>query len=554
MIRRVAVALLVLLALSALAGCAGSSGAKGAAEKVIRYNMAADPRSLDPAVMTDLTAFSAENQMCEGMVRIGEKGPEPALASQWEVSADGLTYTFHLRPGLKWSNGDPLTADDFLFAWRRALDPRFGSEYAYQLYYIKNGKTINELAPTSYKDPVSKKDPIYDDKAVDAALQTLGARAPDPNTVIVTLETPTPYFLGLTAFPTLHPVDKKVVQANPQWADKPETYVCSGPFMLQSWAHNDKLEMVRNPYYWGKADVKVDRLVYLMVESGATALSQWETDAVDIIDSPPNAELDRLRQEGKLQSAPSFGTYYYIFNDSKPPFDNPKVRRALSLAIDRKAIVQNVTRGGQLPAYALVPSGSPDAAPGSDFRQVGGDLFHEDLAEAKRLLAEAGYPEGKGFPEIPLIYNTSEGHKAVAEAIAQMWKSGLGITVTPQNIEWKVVLDKRAHKDYLLARAGWFGDYLDPMTFMDLYVTGGGNNDTAYSNPKVDQLIDLAKHTGDQATRLRNMHQAEQTLVGDDMAVLPIYYYVNLYLQKPNIHGVFRNALGIMDLTHASVD
>lgn len=561
--RRAAVALAAVLALSALAGCsgrsmagggsAGSGGTKSGPETVIRYNMAADPRSLDPAVMTDLTAFSAENQLFEGLVRIGEKGPEPAAAIDWKVSADGLTYTFHLRPGLRWSNGDPLTADDFIFAWRRALDPRFGSEYAYQLYYIKNGQAINELKPTGYKDADKKTDPVYDDKAVEAALNTLGARAPDPTTVVVTLEAPTPYFLGLTAFPTLHPVDHKLVQSTPNWADKPETYVGNGPFMLQSWTHNDQLVMARNPYYWDKDHVQVDHLVYQMIEDEATALNLWEKGDLDLIDSPPSAELERLRQAGVLQSAPSYGTYYYVFNDSKPPFNDARVRKALSLAIDRKAIVEHVAKGGQVPAYALVAPGAPDVAPGSDYRQLGGDLFHEDVAQAKRLLAEAGYPDGAGFPEVPLLYNTNEGNKAVAEAIAQMWKTNLGITVTPQNQEWKVVLEKRKKHDYLLARGGWFGDYLDPMTFLDLYVTGGGNNDAAYSNPKVDQLIADAKHTADQARRMQDMHAAETIMIGEDMAVLPIYYYVNLYLQQPKVHNVFRNALGILDLKSAAV-
>ena len=549
--RRVALGLAAVVALSALAGC--TSGGSGGPEKVIRYNMAADPRSLDPAVMTDLTAFSAENQMFEGLVRIGEKGPEPAMAADWQVSGDGLTYTFHLRPGLKWSNGDPLTADDFVFAWRRALDPRFGAEYAYQLYYIKNGQTINGLKPTGYKD-AEKKEPIYDERAVAAALDTLGAKAVDKTTLVVTLEAPTPYFLGLTAFPTLHPVNKKAVTANPRWADRPDTYVSNGPFMLQSWEEKNKLVMVRNPNYWDRASVKVDRLVYLMVEKASTALNLWETDAVDIIESPPSAELDRLRQEGKLQLAPSFGTYYYLFNNARPPFDRAAVRQALALAIDRKAIVEHVTRGGQVPAYALVAPGAPDVTSDSDYRKTGGDLFREDAAQARRLLSEAGYPEGKGFPEIVLLYNTDENHKAVAEAIAQMWKTNLGITVTPQNQEWKVVLEKRSKKDYVLARAGWFGDYLDPMTFMDLYVTGGGINDAAYSNPRVDQLIDAAKKTADQRVRMHNMHEAEKVLIGEDMAVLPIYYYVNLYLQKPNIKGVYRNALGIIDMKTATVE
>lgn len=542
---------------SALSGCGGKgSGGGGGSppkEAVIRYNMGADPRSLDPQLITDLTAMSAASQMFEGLVRITEKGIVAGQAETWDISNDGLTYTFHLRKGLTWSNGDPVTADDFVYAWQRALDPRFGSEYAYQLYYIKNGEQVNTLQPTGYKDPVKKEGPTYDDKAVDAAMKTLGVRAPDPNTLVATLESPTPYFLGLTAFQTLQPVNKKLVTANASWAVKPETYISNGPFMLQTWSHNDQLVMVKNPKYWDAASVKLDKLVYLMIEQASTALNLWETGKLDSMDSPPPPEIPRLRQEGKLKMIPTFGTYYYIFNTTKAPFTDARVRKALAMSIDRKSIVENITRAGQVPAYALVAPGAPDASAGSDFRQTAGALFKEDVAEAKKLLADAGYPDGKGFPDVTLLYNTNEGHKAVAEAIVQMWQQRLGIKVNLTNQEWKTVLDKRSHKDYVLARAGWFGDYLDAMTFMDLYVTGGGNNDTAYGNAAVDALIKQAKTTANQTLRMKAMHDAEKILISDDMVVLPIYFYSQPYLEKDNIKGVYRNNLGILDFKYATV-
>ncbi len=547
--RSISVFLVAVLAMGILAGCATKKETQSGddkkpdakTEKVIRYNMGADPRYLDPALMTDLAAFSAENQMFEGLVRITEKGTEKGLAVNWEEKDGGLKYVFTLRDGLKWSNGDPITAEDFVYSWQRALDPRTASEYAYQLYYIKGGEALNAIK-TDAADATSK---------IDAAMKALGVKAVDAKTLEVTLEAPTPYFIALTAFPTLHPVNKKVVTADKDWATKAASYVSNGPYKLTAWEPKKQLVMEKNPNYWDAANVKVDKLIYYMVEEKATALNMWESDQVDIIESPPPAELARLTKEGKLKKAPSYGTYYYLFNNKVKPFDNPKVRKALSMAIDRKAIVENVTRGGQVPAFAFVAPGSPDDA-GKDFRAGREAMFKEDVAEAKKLLAEAGYPDGKGFPAVTFLYNTDEGHKAVGEAIKEMWKQNLGINVTMQNTEWKVVLDKRHKGDYQIARAGWYGDYLDAMTYMDLYVTDGGNNDSFWSNTQYDKLIADTKKTTDAKVRFDNMKKAEEILI-NDMPIMPIYYYVNLYLQKENVTGVFRNPLGIMDLKGADV-
>ena len=554
--------LATVLALGILAGCTSKKEADKPAdtnpvpkkERVIRYNAGADFRSLDPALMTDLTSFDAENGLFEGLVRVGPKGNEPGMASKWEEKDGGTKYVFTLRDGAKWSNGDPVTADDFVFAWTRALDPRTGSEYAYQLYYIKGGEALNSIK-TKIKGTDGKEiDNANFQKEFDAAVKGLGVKALAANSLEVTLEAPTPYFVALTAFPTLHPVNKKVVSANKDWATKAESYVSNGPFKLAKWEAKKEAVLEKNANYWDATNVKVDKIVLYMVEEQATALNMWETDQVDMIDSPPPAELSRLKKENKLKVQPNYGTYFYNFNTKVKPFDNAKVRKALAMAIDRKAIVENVTRGGQLPAYAFVAPGSPDADGTSDFRKVGGEtLIKEDVAEAKRLLAEAGYPDGKGFPAATFLYNTNETHKAVGEAVIEMWKKNLGITsITMQNTEWKVVLDKRHKGDYQIARAGWFGDYLDAMTFMDMWVTKGGNNDVFYSNKDYDKLIDTAKKSADQKVRMDSMHKAEKILM-DEMPIMPIYYYVGLYLQKDNITGVYRNALGIKDFKNAEV-
>ncbi|HLN62042.1 MAG TPA: peptide ABC transporter substrate-binding protein, partial [Symbiobacteriaceae bacterium] len=387
----------------------------------------------------------------------------------------------------------------------------------------------------------------------DAAVKALGAKAIDAKTVEVTLEAPSPYFIALTSFSTLNVVDKKVVEANPDWATKAETYVSAGPYKLTKWEHKKQLDLVKNENYWDAANVKTDKLTFYMVEEQATFLNMYESNQLDVTEQPGASEAPRLLKEGQLKVSPMFGTYFWNFNVTKAPFNNVKVRQALSLAIDRNAIVKNVMRAGQQPANAFVAPGSMDADGKTDYRQVGGDLFKEDVAKAKQLLAEAGYPDGKNFPEATFLYNTSDDHKAIAEAVLEMWKKNLGITsIKMENTEWKVVLDKRQHLDYDIARASWIGDYVDPMTFMDMFVTDGGNNDIGWSNPKYDQLIKEAKSTADQKVRMAKMHEAEKVFM-DEMPILPIYYYNNQFLQKENITGVYRSSLGMIDFKWAEV-
>ncbi|HLO03098.1 MAG TPA: peptide ABC transporter substrate-binding protein [Symbiobacteriaceae bacterium] len=524
--------LAAIMALSVLAGCGGAKKAAPAAgEKVIRYNAGSDFRSLDPQLMSDNVSGNAATQLFEGMVRMTEKGAQPGMAEKWEVSEGGKKYTFHLRKDAKWSNGDPVTADDFAFAWTRALDPVLASEYAYQLYYIKGGEAFN----------------TGKGKAED-----LGIKVVDANTLEVTLDAPTPYFLELTAFSTYQPVNKKVVTANKDWAAKAETFVSNGPFKLQSWEPKKQATFVKNESYWNQAAVKTSKLVFLMVEEQSTALQLFESGQVDLIESPPSAEMDRLKKENKLKFSPAFSTYYYGFNVTKAPFNDVRVRKALALAVDRKAIVENVTKAGQTPAAGMVPFGSKDET-GKDFRDSSGNLLSTNVDEAKKLLAEAGYPNGQGFPVVELIYNTSEGHKAIAEAVIEMWKKNLGITtIRATNMEFKVMLDKKQKLDYQLGRAGWNGDYLDPMTFLDLWTSTSGNNDTGWKNAEYDALIKQAKSTDDQKVRMEAMRKAEALLMKEQPNI-PVYFYTNPYLQADKVTNIYRNASGNVDFTYAEV-
>ncbi len=525
----------ILVMLVVLLSFAGFSCQPKKMEQVIIYNDGAEPETIDPHRSTGIPEANIELQVFEGLTRLNEHTkPVPGIAEKWEVSADGLHYTFHLRDA-KWSNGDMVTAQDFEFAWRRALSPKLASEYAYQLYYIKNGRAYNEGKIT---DP-----------------SQLGVKAKDAKTLEVTLEAPTPYFLSLCGFPTLMPVDKKVVEKNPDWATKSDTYVGNGAFILKEWSHKEKMVFVKNPLYWDAKNVKLQRLEYTLIEEPATSLAMYETGKLDYSDGVPLPEIDRLKAETgdkKLKVGGTLTTGYYLFNVHRKPFTDKRVRRALAMALNRQIIIDKILKLGQKPAFAFVPYGIPDVEEGSDFRKAGGDYFKEDVAEAKKLLAEAGYPDGKNFPEVSLLYNTSESHKQLAEVVQQMFKKNLGVQIQLVNQEWKVYLQSTQQMNYDMARAGWVGDYIDPMTFLDMWVTGGGNNRCGFSDKRYDGLISAAKHEVDQKKRLQMLHDAEKLLM-EEMPIMPTTFGVDAYLMRDYVHDIVRAPLGFVDFKKAWV-
>jgi oligopeptide transport system substrate-binding protein len=527
----IALTLILALAAAAAAGCATATKPAG---KHLRYSTGTEPETLDPRKSTGSPEAIAEAQIFEGLTVLNDKdAPVAGVAEKWEVSPDGLTYTFSLRANAKWSNGDPVTAHDFEYSWKSTLDPALGAKYAYQLFYLKNGESYNKGL---------------------AAADTVGVKAVDDRTLKVTLEKPTPYFLSLTAFHTYYPVHRKTVAASDKWAADPKTLIGNGPFKVTAWVHNSKLEFAKNEHYWDAAKVKMNKMEFILTDSATTELAMFDNNQIDLGGNVPPSEIPRLLKEGKLKIAPLLATYFYCFNVTKPPFDNVKVRKAFTLAIDRAAIVKNVTKAGQLPAMAWVPPGLADAAPGSDFRKIGGDYFADnDVATAQRLLAEAGYPGGRGLPPVTLIYNTSEGHKAIAEAVQEMWRKNLGVNVSLANQEWKVFINSRTKGDYQVARHGWTGDYLDPMTFIDMFVPDSGNNDAQYKKPAYEDLVRRAKETNDQAVRMGLMHQAEKLLM-DDAVLAPIYYYTNAVLVKPNVKGYVRSITGVFYFKEAYVE
>ncbi|WP_425058958.1 Oligopeptide-binding protein OppA [Sporomusa carbonis] len=523
-----AVMLLLTMLVTLAAGCSKSGGNN----QVFRYALEAEPATLDPAKSTAIPESLVELQIFEGLTRLDAKDqPAPGVAEKWEVSPDGMKYVFYLRSNAKWSNGDPVTAQDFEFAWKQVLNPEFASENAYMLFPIKNAQAYNQKKLTA---------------------DQVGVKAVNDHTLEVTLETPTAYFLSLTAFHAFYPVHQKTVTANPDtWATDVKTLIGNGPFKITNWVHSGKIEFAKNDQYWDAAQVKLVKMEWPISDSQTTRLALVENNQADMMVEPPVVEHDRLTQAGLLKISPYLGVYYYVFNTQKAPFDNVQLRKAFALAINREALVKNVIKGGKQPAYAWVAPGLVNPATGKDFREEGGNYVKEDVALAKKLLAEAGYPDGQGLPPVTLLYNTSELHKSIAEAIQEMWKQNLGVSVNLTNQESKVFLESRSQGAFQIARASWVGDYADPMTFMDVFKDPG--NDAKYSNPAYNRLVEQAQSTIDQKVRMQAMHDAEKILF-DDAVIIPIYYTTQPYIAKPYVKGYFWSVLGLADFKTAFIE
>ncbi|RIE08224.1 peptide ABC transporter substrate-binding protein [Candidatus Cryosericum hinesii] len=557
--------LVAVFLISLFGGLSVIPSAKAVAQEVT-YNLGAEPATIDPALTIDLVSRNIALQVFEGLTRIDNKNmPQPAIAKSWTISKDHKTYIFTLRDAY-WTNGTPVTAYDFEYAWKRALSPDLASEYAYQLYYVSGGEAFNTSIKVGTKyyaqtvdakgNPLTKKVggkdvPVPNMKKEIDPSKNVGVKALTAKTLKVYLQSPTPYFLGLTAFPTLMPVCKAVVSKNDKWAVDLTNYVTDGPFKLTQWSHNDKMVFVKNPTYWDRDKVKLTKITYLMVEDESTALSMYQSGQLDAAVNVPLPDLPKQVASGDAKILPSLGTYYYQFNVTKRPFNDARVRKALALAIDRKGITQSILKGGQTPALALVPYGIADALPGTDFRTVGGSYYKDnDIATAKSLLAQAGYPNGKGFPAFTLLFIASNARKSICEAIQQMWKKNLGITCAVRSEERGVYLDDRTNLNYDIMWTGWTGDYMDPNTFLDVWVTGGGQNCTGYSNKSYDALIAKAKATVNPTARMATLHAAEKILM-TDMPILPIYFYTNPVLLSKHVKNFYQSTLGFVDWKNA---
>ncbi|CDM69272.1 Oligopeptide ABC transporter, periplasmic oligopeptide-binding protein [Clostridium bornimense] len=536
------ISLVIVATLSAMifVGCGDSKKESGEDEQVLTYNLGADSKTLDPALNSSVDGGIVLSNAFEGLCRTDEN--DKAIeggAESWTISDDQLTYTFKLREDAKWSNGDSVTAEDYEYAWKRVLNPETAAEYAYQMYYIKGAEAYNTGS---------------------GSVDDVGVKAIDDYTLEVQLESPTTYFLELTAFPCYFPVNKKVVEADPDWATKVDTYVSNGPFELTDWKLKDSLVFEKNQDYYDKDKVKLDKLIMKMVTDETSASASYKSGDFDMIDVVPISEIETGLADGSYTKFPNLGTYYLSINvtgenesdDVNKALQNEKVRKALSLAIDRDSIVKNITKGGEIPAYSFVPEGIP-GADGNDFASKEYFKTSGNIDEAKKLLEEAGYKDGEGFPTITLLYNQEGAHGDIMQAIADMWKKNLGINVSLAQQEWKVFQTTRTDKNYNIARDGWLGDYVDPMTFLDLFTSTSSLNNSGFSNSEYDSLISEAKAETDSAKRDEILHKAEDILM-DDMSIIPIYYYSQVKGIKSYVKDVRVSALGFVYFDRAYID
>ncbi|USB34489.1 peptide ABC transporter substrate-binding protein [Paenibacillus sp. YPG26] len=521
-------------------GSTGTQSTKLAADQTFHINLASEPPTLDPAQSQDNVSSAVLRTLFEGLTRKDKDGNVvPGIAEKWEQN--GKEYTFHLRSDAKWSNGDPVTAKDFEFAWKRVLDPATvpAPPYAYQLYYIKNAQAYNEK------------------KITDA--NQVGVKAVDDKTLKVTLANETPYFLGLTSFTTYYPVHQSA-KDNAKWAADPSTLISNGPFKLTTWTTGQALEVDKNDKYWDAKSITLNKITASIVDQAATEVSSYKSGQLDLAGQPigeiPTDQIASLKSEvpNELTIKGIASTYYYLFNVTTQPFDNVKIRQAFTKAINRKALIENVTLANQIPAFGLVPPGIKGVD--KEYRAENADSAYgnEDVNEAKTLLAEGLKESGlTKLPKITLIYNTNDNHKKLALAIADMWKQNLGAEVTIQNQEWGVFLQNRRNLNYQVARAGFGADYDDPMTFIDLFTSNSGNNDTGFKNAEYDKLVQEAYSSNDNKARNAAMKKAEDILIKDNQVILPIYYYTNIQLVKPYVKDVILDYAGQLDITRVKL-
>ncbi|WP_318614790.1 peptide ABC transporter substrate-binding protein [Sporosarcina sp. YIM B06819] len=496
-----------------------------AREQKLNVNIKTEPPSLHPGLATDTTSGAVLNQTFEGLMRVNQQGKvEEAMAEKVEMSEDGLTYTFKIRPNAKWSNGDSVTAKDFEYAWKWVLDPANAeTDYAYQMYMIKGAEAAKEQG---------------------GSLDEIGIKVVDDQTLVVELEQPTAYFLELTAFYTFFPVNHQVVDANKDWAhDVSANYVTNGPFLMDTWKHKDIIVLKKNPDYWDADTVKLETITMLMIADENTAKQMYDQGELDWLGSPtdsiPLAAIPAYKNDGSLNISTLAGVYYYAFNTKEAPFTNANIRKAFAMAINREGIVTNITQAAQQPAMALVPP--------SIFAENAKGYFNDnDAEEAKKYLAKGLEELGlKELPPVKLSYNTSEAHGAIAQAVQDMWKENLGVSVELHNEEWAVYLDSMGAGNFQVGRMGWLADFNDAINFLEIFETVGGNNYTNWENGDYQALLKQSRVETDPAAREELLRKAEAIFM-EDLPISPVYYYTNVWANKEYVKNVEVSPLGLV--------
>ena len=558
--KRFIVAALAIAGAMALSGCGGSkSGGEGTkngdttqtavGKKILTIQLGPDVESIDPALNSAVDGANYILFAFDNLLKMDKDGKVvPGLAEKYEVSDDQLTWTFHLRDGLKWSDGSALTADDFVYSWQRLVDPNVAAPYAQTVLGMVEG----------YDDAIGRPD-ADGNTTVDPDPTKLKVEAPDEKTLIVHMAKPTPYFDKLAAFVSLSPVKKDVVEANPDgWSIDPKTYISTGPFKLTGWEPGSYLMFEKNENYWDADSIKLDGIKCLLMQDQNATFSAYESGDALMIKDVPTQEITTLKERSDFHIDPILGTYYLDLNTTLDEFKDPKVREALSLALDRKYISETITSGTYTPASGFVSEGVTDWN-GTAWQDnitdksayINIDDHAGNLAKAKELLKEAGYENGVGLPEMVYSTNDASYHKKIAEYLQQAWGE-LGLKVQVNIVEWKSFTPQRRSGNYQIARDGWVMDYNDPSNILELALTGNGNNNAKYSNPEFDALMSKAATEKDPQTRFGYLHQAEDFIM-KDTAMVPLLYYNDFYLQSDKITGSWHSPDGFWHFEYADI-
>jgi oligopeptide transport system substrate-binding protein len=529
---------LILAAALVFAGGAREKRPAGAqsSQKIV-FALQNVPDVLDPGITSNSFASPFLLNLFEGLISYDkDNNIVPGMAESWTISGDGTVYTFNLRRGLKWSDGSPLNARDFVYSYFRVLDPRVGSNYSVMFTDFIKG------AAEYYGGAASR--------------EQVGIAAPDDNTLVLTLKGPTPFFLGILGMWTFSPVKEEVVEKNGErWTLSPAAFVSNGPFKVSDIKLGESVTVVKNEHYWNAANVKLEEIQFRYILEPATALTALEAGQIDGLRTPPASETARLKSSSDaFRSAPSFGTTYYLINRNVKPFDDVRVRKALSMAIDREEIITNVMQSSDTPAFGFVSPGY--VVNGRDFREGRpsyGLSPKADAAGARRLLAEAGYPNGQGFPTIQLSYYTDRNVRSVVEVLQQMWKQNLNINVEISTQEWAVYYAGVQRLDYQIGAMGWGGDYLHPVTFLNVMTSGNPANYTSYKNAEYDALVAAAQTELDPVKAVEIMQKAED-LAMNDAAILPLYHRSVVFMMAPHVKGYYMTPLSHLYFKNAYVE
>ena len=543
---------------SASTGTANATGeaadAAEAGSNGFTVQLGPNPETLDPALNAAVDGGNTLITIEEPLLIIDENNEvQPGQAESYEVSDDGLTWTFHMRDGLKWSDGSDLTAADFEYSFKRLASPDTAAPYAETVVGMIDG--YQDAIGNPDEDGNTTTDPDWDALNVHAS--------EDGKTLTVQLSYPCSYFDKLASFVATSPVQQATVEANGDaWCTEPDTYVCNGPYMITEWTPSERIVLSKNPYYvggWDSSKIVSDTITLLLLEDSSASYAAYNSGEAQLVKDVPTDEipsLTRAEDGGDFYLDEIMGTYYISLNDQEEPFTDVRVRKALSLAIDRDYVANTIMQGIYTPATALVGPGIVDENGYFMDNANGGEPYISDdyeanLEEAKSLLAEAGYPDGEGFPTITYSANDSGYHIPVAEYLQQAWGE-LGITMNIDKVEWSSFIPMRRAGDYDISRNGWSMDYNDPSNMLELFTTNNGNNDGKYANPEFDQVIEDSR-VADKATHFEKLHEAEDILM-NDAACIPVAYYNDFWLQSPSLKGTWHSPYGYWYLQYGYVE